>query len=274
MTVDLVGARRLKFLSTLVGAVRGWRPAVGVMDRGWMRPAFVFVHSLLLGPSSWAPVAARLTALRAVAVVPSLLEVADAEPPFWPWVAGRVADAVSRLPQGQPVVVVAHSNAGLLVPVIVQAARRPVAGCLFVDARLPSHAGPSPAASPERLDQLRAKAVEGRLPQWTTWWDEHDVASLFPDPRTRAVVSAEQPRLPLSYYEQQIPVPAGWDDRPCGYVLFGRPYEPMAQESRERGWDVEQIPGGHLHQLVDPDTVADRIAAMTNRWDSTAEFGS
>ena len=89
---------------------------------------------------------------------------------------------------------------------------------------------------------------------------------LFPDPQTRLTVSAEQPRLPLSYYEQQIPVPGGWDNRPCGYLLFGPPYDRMAQEARERGWDVEQVPGRHLHQLVDPDTVAARIVAMTGRW--------
>jgi hypothetical protein len=236
------------------------------MDGGSVRPAFVLVHSLLLGPSTWAPVAARLTALGAVAVVPSLIEVADQDPPFWPFVAGRVADAVSRLPPRQPVVLVAHSNAGLLVPVIVRAVRRPVAGCLFADATLPTRAGPTPAASPERLDHLRTMAIEGRLPPWTTWWDEDDVALLFPDPRTRAAVSSEQPRLPLSYYEQRIPAPAGWDDRPCGYVLFGPPYDRMAQESRQRGWDVEQIPGRHLHQLVDPDTVAARLVAMTDRW--------
>ena len=32
----------------------------------------------------------------------------------------------------------------------------------------------------ERLGFLRARATEGRLPQWTTWWDEDDVATLFP----------------------------------------------------------------------------------------------
>lgn len=232
-----------------------------------MGAAFVLVHSLLLGPSTWAPVAARLAASGAVAVVPSLLEVADADdPPLWPRVAGTVNEAVRQLPQGQPVVLVAHSNAGLFVPVIVQAARRPVAGCLFVDATLPLRAGPSPAATPERLEFLRAKVTGGRLPPWTTWWDEDDVASLFPDPRTRSAVSAEQPRLPLSYYEQQIPVPGGWDDRPCGYLLFGPPYDRMAQEARDRGWDVDQVPGRHLHHLVDPDTVTARIVAMTTRW--------
>ena len=226
----------------------------------------MLVHSLLLGPRTWAPVAARLAASGAAAMVPSLMDVADADPPFWPHVANEVNEAVRRLPHGQPVVVVAHSNAGLFVPVIVSEARRPVAGCVFVDAALPQRSGPTPAASPERLSLLRTKVTEGRLPPWTTWWDEDDVAALFPDPRTRSAVSAEQPRLPLSYYEQQIPVPDGWDNRPCGYLLFGPPYDRMARDARERGWNIDHVPGQHLHQLVDPDTVATRIIAMTDRW--------
>jgi pimeloyl-ACP methyl ester carboxylesterase len=238
------------------------------MKGGRVDVAFVLVHSLLLGPLTWGPVAARLAALGGVTVVPTLLDVADADPPFWPRVADSVNDAISRLPPDHPVVLVAHSNAGLFVPVIVHAAPRPVAGCVFVDARLPSRTGPTPAATPERLNLLRAMVTEGRLPQWTTWWEDGDIALLFPDRQTRLSVSAEQPRLPLSYYEQQIPVPDGWDDRPCGYLLFGPPYDHVAQEARERGWMVDHVPGRHLHQLVDPDTVTARIAAMTSRWAS------
>jgi hypothetical protein len=232
-----------------------------------VEPALVLVHSLLLGPLTWAPVAARLAAVGVATVVPSLVDVADADdPPFWPGVVAKVNDAAVGLPRGRPLVLVAHSNAGLFVPVVVRAARRPVAGCLFVDASLPSRTGPTAAASPERLNYLRTQVTEGRLPRWTTWWDEDDVALLFPDPQTRSMVSAEQPRLPLSYYEQQIPVPAGWDNRPCGYVLFGPPYDRMAQQARERGWDVDHVSGGHLHQLVDPDAVTARILAMIDRW--------
>ncbi|WP_231921422.1 hypothetical protein [Micromonospora auratinigra] len=131
--------------------------------------------------------AARLRASGAVTVVPPLLGVADAGPPFWPSVAETVGGSI------------------------------------------------------------------GGLPRWTAWWDESDVAPMFPDPQTRRVVSAEQPRLPLSYYEQKVPVPDGWDDAACGYLLFGPPYEQAAQDARERGWDVDHVPGLHLHQLVDPD---------------------
>jgi hypothetical protein len=226
---------------------------------------FVFVHSLLLGPRTWAPVADRLAASGAATAVPSLTTVAEVDdPPFWPRVADQVGDAVARLPDELPVFLVAHSNAGLFIPVIVRRARRRVAGCVFVEARLPPREGVTAAATPGRLDSLRAMATDGRLPPWTTWWD--DVTPLFGDAATMAAVEAEQPRLPFSYYEQQIPVPAGWDDRPCGYLLFGPPYDDMAREARGRGWDVEHIPGRHLHQLVDPGAVAARLTAMTDRW--------
>jgi hypothetical protein len=231
-----------------------------------MNAAFVLVHSPSVGPLTWEPVATRLRASGAVAIVPSLLGVADAGPPFWRAVAETVSAAIDRLPSDQPVVLVAHSNAGLFLPVIVEASRRPVAGCLFVDAALPSPTGPTPVAPPELLDFLRPKVVGGRLPQWTAWWDESDVAPMFPDSLTRGVVSAEQPRLPLSYYEERVPTPGGWDDRPCGYLLFGPPYERTAQDARERGWHVDHIPGRHLHQLVDPETVTGSIIALSDGW--------
>lgn len=89
---------------------------------------------------------------------------------------------------------------------------------------------------------------------------------MFPDAKTRSAVSAEQPRLPLSYYEELVPTPAGWNDRPCGYLLFGPPYEPLAKEAAERGWAVEHVPGRHLHQLVDPEAVTAEIVAMGAAW--------
>ena len=235
-----------------------------------MEAAFVLLHSPSVGPLTWAPVEDRLRASGAAVIVPSLVAVADAEPPIWRAVARTVAAAADRLPPGRPVVLVAHSNAGLFVPVVVEALGRPVAGCLFVDTPLPARAGATPVASPEFLAFLRAKAVDGRLPQWTQWWDDADVAPMFPDPQTRRAVSAEQPRLPLSYYEAQVPAPAGWDAAPCGYLLFGPPYEPEAEEAGRRGWDVEHVPGEHLHQIVDPDAVTARIRAMAARWSPPA----
>lgn len=227
-----------------------------------MDAVFILVHSPSVGPSTWAPVAERLTALGATVVVPSLAGTAERGLPVEP----PVLAAIDQLPADRSVVLVAHSNAGLFVPGIVAASTRPVAGCLFVDATLPGREGATPVVTPEVLEFLRGKAVDGVLPPWTTWFDEADVAPMFPDPGTRQVVEAEQPRLPLSYYEQSVPVPAGWDGQPCGYLVFSAPYEEIANDAAARGWAVERITGLHLHQLVEPDRVAARIAGMAETW--------
>lgn len=235
-----------------------------------MPPVFVLVHSPSVGPLTWTPVAASLRARGHQSIVPSLLAVADAGPPFWPRVVDAVTAVMSRLDPDRPVVLVAHSNAGLFIPLLVTHATRPVRGCLFVDAALPASVGSTPVVPAELLHGLRAKVTDGRLPPWTEWWDEGDVAPMFPDPEIRAAVTAEQPWLPLAYYEQLVPVPAGWDDQPCGYLVFGPPYDRLAADARGRGWLIDELPGQHLHQIVDPDGVADRLILMAQRLEGPA----
>ncbi|HEY3086743.1 MAG TPA: hypothetical protein VGJ59_01595 [Jatrophihabitantaceae bacterium] len=234
-----------------------------------MQPVFVLVHSPSVGPLTWQPVAERLAARGHECIVPSLLDVADAGEPFWPRVVDDVAAATSRLDRAQQMLLVAHSNAGLFVPLLVKHAVRSVRGCLFVDAALPPRADSTPVVPAELLDILRGKVTNGRLPPWTEWWDEQDVAPMFPDPQTRAAATAEQPRLPLAYYEQAVPVPIGWDTGPCGYLFFGPPYDEVAADARRRGWLVEELPGQHLHQIVDPDSVGDRLITMAQRLAAT-----
>jgi pimeloyl-ACP methyl ester carboxylesterase len=229
-----------------------------------MATTFVLIHSPSVGPRTWQPVAHRLPELGWEAAVPSLLHVTDGGPPFWP----RVVDAVRAgldTEQSQGVVLVAHSNAGLFIPVVSAALPGRVRGCIFVDAALPPASGSAPVAPPELLALVRDKASDGLLPRWTDWWDEEAVAPLFPDQRTRQAVSEEQPRLPLSYYEASVPAPVGWDAQPCAYLLFGPPYNELADEARERGWIVQQLPGRHLHQLVDPDGVARLLLAIADQ---------
>jgi hypothetical protein len=150
-----------------------------------MAASFVLVHSPSVGPRTWEPVARRLAELGWEAAVPSLLHVGEEGPPFWP----RVVDAVRADPgtsgPNQGVVLVAHSNAGLFIPVITAALPGRVLGCIFVDAALPPASGSVPVVPPEWLRLLRGKASGGLLPRWTDWWDEDEVASLFPDQQTR-----------------------------------------------------------------------------------------
>ncbi|MFC1401423.1 MULTISPECIES: hypothetical protein [Streptacidiphilus] len=237
-----------------------------------MRPLFVLVHSPSVGPSTWRPVAERLAEAGYDARVPSLLDVGTGPPPYWPAVVAAVREDLTAVPADRPLVLVAHSNAGLFLPLIRAGLdgtdggdgrpRRQVVGSVFVDAALPARDGATPVAPPELLEFLRGKSVDGLLPRWTDWWDEADIAPMFADATTRRTVVDEQPRLPLAYYRQTIPVPAGWDDHPCSYLLFGPPYEAEAAEARDRGWRVAHLPGEHLHQIVDPEATARNLIEL------------
>jgi hypothetical protein len=232
---------------------------------------FILVHSPSVGPRTWSAVAAYLRDAGHPVVVPSLLGVGTGGPPFWPRVAAEVSAQVeaardqssgANIQHGgttepEQIVLVAHSNAGVFVPVIHRALVRPVACTVLVDATMPALRDATPMVPQEFLPLLRGLAgPDGLLPRWTDWWDEPDVAAMFPDPTVRADVTVEQPQLPLAYYEEQVPVPPGWDDRPCGYLEFGEPYDAEAREAQRRGWTVRSLPGQHLHQLVDPGGVA------------------
>ena len=89
---------------------------------------------------------------------------------------------------------------------------------------------------------------------------------MFPaDPAVRERVVAEQPRLPLGFYTEPIPVPAGWDAVRCSFLWYGPPYDTVAEEARRRGWPVLRTPGRHLHQIVDPEGVTDALRKLSRK---------
>src|SRR5262245_8795614 len=109
---------------------------------------FVLVHSPLVGPLTWSRVAEELRGLGEGVVVPVLPEALEA--PAWQAAAGAVAEAAPDA----PLVLVAHSGAGPLLPAVRMAlGRRVPAAYIFVDAGIPR---------PEttRLEMLRAEAPE------------------------------------------------------------------------------------------------------------------
>lgn len=218
----------------------------------------VLVPSTLLGPSAWAPVAALLGNRGWHVQVPA--PSADVREPD-----DVVEQLLGSIPVDVPVVLVPHSNAGLYVAAL--AAERDVRGVVFVDARVPSGEPVTPTASREFREHLAGLVDDdGRLPRWTEWWPGEDLGVLFPDDSTRAVVEAEQARLPLAYFDAAVPTPSGWADLPAAYVAFGQgAYEAEVAEARGRGWPVERLAGEHLHQLVDPQGVATVLEGLLGR---------
>jgi hypothetical protein len=221
------------------------------------------MHSPSVGPSTWQGVADRLRDTGVDVRVPSFIGVGDAAAPYWPQVVERAVGSVGN--DARPVVIVPHSNAGLFVPLVVAVLGERAVACVFVDASLPPAEGESAVVPAEFLPFLRAKAVDGVLPRWSDWWEEEEVASLYPDQETRSALTAEEPRLPLAYYEQTIPVPGGWDRRPCAYLWFGPPYDGTGEQAAERGWIVDHLSGAHLHMVIDPAAVAECLGTLMNR---------
>jgi predicted alpha/beta hydrolase family esterase len=80
-----------------------------------MEPSLLLIHSPFLGPATWQSTARELESRGRRARVPSLLAIADSVPPYWP--AG--VDSIIRSAADEPVILVAHSNAGLYVPAVV-----------------------------------------------------------------------------------------------------------------------------------------------------------
>src|SRR5919109_143549 len=79
-----------------------------------------------------------------------------------------------------------------------------------------------------------------------------------PDAVRGARVEHDMPRVPLSVLQTKLPVPAGWDRRPCAYLLLSAdPYAPSAADARARGWPTAEVTGGkHLDLVSQPATVA------------------
>jgi pimeloyl-ACP methyl ester carboxylesterase len=223
---------------------------------------FVLIHSPLVGPGTWTPVAQELERRGRTAVVPSLLGVADAPAPQWHHCLDAVRAATEHLTE--PLVLVGHSGAGLLLPQIAPTLGTEIAALIFVDAFLPPTTGSAPLAEPEFMDQLRALADDAVLPPWSTWFGEQGLRELIPDERLRTQLEREMPRLPLSYFEASVPAPAGWQNRPCGYLLFANePYGPSAAWAREHHWPVVELADAHHLTLVtDPAAVTDALLGL------------
>ncbi|MSP13091.1 MAG: alpha/beta hydrolase [Chloroflexi bacterium] len=229
---------------------------------------FVLIHSPLGGPYTWVPVAEVLRQKGVGVIVPTLTSSQESATPYWQQHAAAVAQALQAQggdPSQQPLILVGHSGAGMLLPAIRQVTGRPVAAYLFVDAGLP-------VAGKSRLDlfedaeaaaAFRQAATGGLLPAWT----EEDLREVIPSIEQRRRFVAELRPLPLAVYEDPLPVFAGWPDAPCGYLRFGAnpAYDTGAARALREGWAYSQLEGMHFHMLVDPPAVAQALLTLVER---------
>jgi hypothetical protein len=233
--------------------------------------SFVLAHSPLTGPAAWGSLPGVLRDLGHGAVVLDIGD--DGAPPYGVrYVAAAAAQIAAADPTG-PLVLVAHSGAGYLLPQIgfsQRAARRGVRGYVFLDAGIPA---PRPST---RLDLLAAEDAEtaddlevlltagGRFPPWT----DDDLRELIPDDALRAAVVASLRPRGRDFFTEVLPFPTGdveWPDAPCGLLQTSPAYDATARSARSRGWPVVERDGGHFASCVDPHGVARDLLALVEK---------
>lgn len=225
---------------------------------------FVLIHSPLCGPLTWQPVAEELQRQRVEAVLPALHDDGAASLPYWEQHVAAVFRALADVPTASPLILVAHSGAGPLLPAIGVAVPHAIGAYLFADAGLPHPAlgrlDEMAQNVPDLAVSLRASLMAGG--RYPTWHDD-DLRDLIPDARLRAGMVAElQPRA-LNFFTEPLPSIADWPDAPCGYLRFSMAYDRAADAARRQGWPVRAFAADHFHQLVDPGGVAAALLALS-----------
>ena len=222
----------------------------------------VLLHSPLLGPLAWRQVAAELAGRGLAVETPAWPRLSNLAEGFYP---ALVDSLTATLPGvSDPVLLVAHSGAGALIPALVQRLAAPVAGVIFVDAILP-HPGQSwfDTAPSEMRQKLRAGSQMGQLPAWDDWWPPGALARLVPDEDLRAALIAELEPLPLAYFEEAAPA----DELavPAAYLQLSSAYDVEGRLAGQYGWPLVRLPLHHLAMLTDPHPIAATLESLALR---------
>lgn len=224
-----------------------------------MNPTLLFVHSPVVGPSTWTYTAEVLRENGFGCVVPDLTSVGTTGPPYYPKYAMAAATAVDD--GAEPIVVVGHSAAGALLPAIAEAVGGRTQAAVFVDAMLPQPGRSWFDTAPPGLEkQLRGLADHGMLPPWHEWFPPGALEELVPDAARLQHLIAEIPRLPLAYFDEPAPTTLFAKSVACAFVRLGSPFDLVADKAARLGWRVARRDWDHLRMVSDPDAVADLIA--------------
>jgi pimeloyl-ACP methyl ester carboxylesterase len=219
----------------------------------------LFVHSPVVGPSTWTYTAEVLRESGFGCAVPDLTALATMDPPYYPKYATAAAAAVDE--RSDPVVVIGHSAAGALLPAIAEAVGDRTRGAVFVDAMLPQPGRSWFDTAPPGLEaQLRGLADHGLLPPWHEWFPPGSLEALVPDQARRRRLIAEIPRLQLAYFDEPAPQVRFADSVACAFVRLGSGFDRAADKADRLGWWVARRDWDHLRMLSAPEAVADLIA--------------
>jgi pimeloyl-ACP methyl ester carboxylesterase len=223
-----------------------------------MSPTLVLIHSPLVGTFTWSALALELRARGFEVIVPALTDDETGDTPYWKQHVESVVRALESI--DQPIILIAHSGAGMLLPTIRQALRQPVASYVYMDAGIPldglSRIDLLERELPQVGVQVRQALEQGaRVPNWTY----ESLQATLPDAEMRRQMLAELHSRDKRFYSEPIPVFAGFPDAPASYLQLSAAYDYSAHDAAQRGWKIHKIDAGHFHMLVDAPAVADAL---------------
>jgi hypothetical protein len=185
----------------------------------------VLLHSPLTTASAWGSLPAALGAYDVV--VPEITD--DDRPPYAGRYVARAALEITAAGVRPPLVLVAHGDAGPLLPPIgaaQRAAHRLVGGYVFLDARLP---GPG-TSRPYRKEEV---------PEGVTVRDRGG-----------------------DFLAEEPPMAQDWPDAPCGYLATSGRYEDQVRQARMRDWEVHECLFSHFSAVIDPRRTAEALTTL------------
>jgi Alpha/beta hydrolase family len=250
----------------LAAAVSTWAPRLSCaafaegIDMAEDAPAFVLIHSPLVGGSFWQPVAEELERHRRQCYAPTPPRTGDESVLRWRYWPDRLRDL---LPSASRAILVGHSAAGMLLPAVAE--RIGARGLIFVDASIPPERGIARPVDPEFMKFVRSLPdVGGRLPRWSEWWPKNAMAALIPDEEARRRFDNDLPLLSLEWFEDSVEVPA-WQHLSAGYIQTSDRFSQEAEKARSSGWPVVVLNGTHLHPMLSPLETTDAILSVAKQ---------
>lgn len=224
-----------------------------------MVDSVLFVHSPLVGPSTWTPSAELMGGRGFHVSLPDLTGASHAKPPRWKALVGAAVDGAATL-TGE-VAIVGHSGAGAFLPSIGGQLRGQLVSLLFVDAVLPPPSGAYETTASMR-SLLDHQTVDGLLRRWLEWWPDDVVSELVPDMHERAALLEDMPTVPRSFYDESVPVPDGWADQRCAYLKLSDAYDAEFIDAGRRGWRRGDVDADHLAIRTQPDRVVRAMESL------------
>ncbi len=210
------------------------------------------IHSPLVGPLTVTPFAAELRDRGFEVAVPDLRPALASPRPQWRAILDLATSAVG---EGTTDVIVGHSGAGVMLPLLAERLQPDVIA--YVDAVVASD-GPQYEASNEFIAFVDSLPRAGSLlPPWHSWWGDETMARLIPDEELRERIVADTPSVPRSFYDDAVPLPSGWTTRRGSCFLQLSPaYDDDRVRAETYGWPVAVMTGQHLDVAAKPADVA------------------